>query len=207
MLLASKDTELLTRTVEQLQNNPPNLEFSRSLIERVLSIEPDNRPALMQRDEFQRFAVASRAKTDPGSLSDMDRILLLESWSITEAEAHELLALASRNTKDPNYGTAVFQADIALGEAALKRGDKAGAVRDLLAASEVPPSEFLRLNMIDLSLARSLVDAGEREGVATFLDRCAKFNKDNKRLAEWAVQIREGLNPRLLPSFKFRKAG
>jgi hypothetical protein len=95
-------------------------------------------------------------------------------------------------------------ANLALGEAALNRGDKAEAVRHLLAASDAPPTEFLRDNMIDLSLARTLVEAGEREGVAMFLDRCAKFNFDNRRLAVWAVEIRQGLNPRLMPS---RKAG
>jgi len=194
-LLASKDTELLTRTAEQLQRNRPNLEFSRSLVERILSLEPDNRFAHILRDGFQQFAVELRAKTDPASLSETDRITLLESRPITEAGAHELLALASRN------GTAIFLADLALGEAALNRGDKAGAVRYLLAASTAPPTEFLRYHMIDMSLPRALVEAGERESVATFLDRCAKFNSQNKRLAEWAVQIREGLNPKLTPVY------
>jgi hypothetical protein len=59
-----------------------------------------------------------------------------------------------------------------------------------------------------MSLARKLVDAGERDAVAKFLDRCAKFNKAGKPLAEWAAQIRKGLNPDLAPSFNvFRKAG
>jgi hypothetical protein len=209
-LSASKDKELLTRTVEQLQGNRPNLEFSRSLIELVLSIDPDDRSAHVERGSFQRFALEMRAKTDPGSLSEKDRIVLLESQlslrrsdpKDAEARAHELLTLASHDSKDPNYGTAVFQANLALGKSALKRGDKAGAVRHLLAASEAPPTEFLRYNQIDISLARSLVDAGEREGVATFLDRCAKFNTQDRRLADWAIEIRQGLTPP-----PFRRAG
>ena len=112
-----------------------------------------------------------------------------------------MLALASHNANRGLWHRR-FLANLALGEAALNRGDKAGAVRHLLAASEAPPTEFLRYNLIDMSLARDLVDAGEREGVAKFLDRCAKFNFDNRRLAEWAVQIREGLNPKLTPSLK-----
>jgi hypothetical protein len=51
-----------------------------------------------------------------------------------------------------------------------------------------------------MSLARRLVDAGERDSAATFLDRCAKFNNVNP-FAEWAGQIRKGINPRLRPSF------
>lgn len=209
-LSASKDIELLTRTAEQLQGHRPNLEFCRSLIDRVLSIDPDNRSAHMESDSFQRFALEMRAKTDPGGLSEKDRIVLLESQlslrrsepKDAEVKARELLTLASHDSKDPNYGTAVFQANLALGKAALKRGDKAGAVRHLLAACEAPPTEFLHYNPIDISLARSLVDAGEREDVATFLDRCAKFNVQDRRLAEWAVEIRQGLTPP-----PFRRAG
>jgi hypothetical protein len=200
-LLASKDTELLARTVEQLQRNRPNLQFSRTLVDRVLSLDPANRFAHILRDDFQQYAIELRAKTDPASLTEADRITLLESRPITSANAEELLALASRNTADPNYGTAIFLADIALGEAALNHGDKAGAVRYLLAASAAPPTEFLRYHMIDMSLPRALAEADERESVATFLDRCAKFNSQNKRLAEWAVQIREGLTPKLTPVY------
>ncbi|HTB16223.1 MAG TPA: M56 family metallopeptidase [Bryobacteraceae bacterium] len=209
-LSASKDTELLTRTVEQLQGNRPNLEFCRALIERAISIDPSDRAAHIERDSFQRFSLEMRAKTDPGSLSEKDRIVLLEAQLSlrrsepkgAEVKAHELLTLASHDSKDPNYGTAVFQANLALGKVALKRGDKASALRHLLAASEAPPTEFLRYNMIDISLARSLVDVGEREGVATFLDRCAKFNSQDRRLSEWAVEIRQGFTPP-----PFRRAG
>ena len=78
-LLASKDTELLTRTVEQLQCNRPNLEFSRSLIDRVLSIDPKNQRAHMRRDQLQRFALKRARKRIPAALNDSDRMMLLES--------------------------------------------------------------------------------------------------------------------------------
>ncbi len=218
-LAASKDTELLTRTVEQLQANRPNRELCRSLIERVLSIDPENRQAHLQLYGFHRNDVELHAETDPGSLSDSDRMVWMQSQleppravradaKGTETKARELLALASRNTKDPNYGTAVFLAKMALGGAALNGGDRAEAVRYLLAASDAPPTEFLRYKQIDMSLARNLVDAGERESVAKFLDHCAKFNRANEPLTAWAAQIRKGLNPRLMPNFNaFRQAG
>jgi hypothetical protein len=50
-----------------------------------------------------------------------------------------------------------------------------------------------------MELPRSLVDWGEREAVAQFLERCAKFNHRGKQLAEWAAQIRQGINPDLIP--------
>jgi hypothetical protein len=118
-----------------------------------------------------------------------------------EAKATELLALASRNPKDPDYGTAIFLANLALGGAAMNRGDKPEAVRRMRAASDAPVTEYLRYNQIDMSLARKLVDAGERDAVATFLDRCEKFNQGGKPLKEWAAEIRKGTNPNLAPNF------
>ena len=50
-----------------------------------------------------------------------------------------------------------------------------------------------------MTLARQLVDWGERESVAQFLDRCAQFNYRSKDLTEWAAQIRKGINPDLTP--------
>jgi len=213
VLLASNDVELLTRTVEQLQGNTPNLTFAQSLIERALSIQPDNQRAHAQRKSLALFSLQLRDKTDPGSLNDGDRMVLLQSQLAhpgvkdAEAKANELLTLAARNTKDPDYGTAIFLANMVLGEAALSRGDKAEAVRRLLAASDAPPTEFLRYSQIDMSLARKLVDAGERQAVSTFLDRCAKFNKAGKPLVEWAAEIEKGINPDLSPHFDgFRPA-
>jgi hypothetical protein len=213
MLLASNDVELLTRTEEQLQGNRPNLEFARSLVERVLSIQPDNRTAHRQRKNLELFSLRLRDQTDPGSLNDADRMVLLESKlrfgdvKDSEATAKELLALALRNQKDPDFGTAFFLANMALGTAALSRGDKAEAAQRLLTAASAPPTDFLRYNQIDMSLARNLVDAGERDAVAKFLDQCAKFNKAGEPLAEWAALIRKGINPDLSPNFgAFRQA-
>jgi hypothetical protein len=87
---------------------------------------------------------------------------------------------------------------MALGDLALRRGDKLGAARFLLAASAAPPTDRLRNDYIDMTLARQLVDWGEREAVAKFLDRCARLNHRSP-LAEWAAQIRKGINPDLLP--------
>jgi len=218
MLLASNDVDLLDRTVERLQGDGPNLEYSRSLNARALSIHPDDREANNQRDDFQRVAIAARAQANPASLSDGERMVLLQSQlnpmrggaatKDTGEKARELLALAAHNPKDPNYGTAIFLGNIALGEEAMSQGDKSKAARLLLAASDAPPTKFLRYMQIDMSLPRKLVDAGERETVAKFLDRCRKFDASNKRLGEWAAEIRAGINPDLRPnSDLFRKAG
>ena len=212
-LPASTDVDLLTRTVEELQVNRASGEFARSLVDRVLAIEPENKMAHTYRDGSRRADIVSRAAADPSSVSEADRMVLLEAQlrrpgaPDTEATAKELLTLAARNAKDADCGTAIFLGHLALGAAVLERGDKAEAVRHLLATADAPPTEFLRYEQIDMSLARKLVDAGERDAVATFLDRCAKFNRGGKPLAQWAAQIRRGFNPGLAPNSRmFRPA-
>lgn len=69
----------------------------------------------------------------------------------------------------------------------------------LLAASEAPATEYLRYQQLDMSLPDSLVQTGDREAVAKFLDRCAKFDDAHEPLAKWAAEIRSGLNPRMMP--------
>ncbi len=225
-LLASKDTELLVRATEQLQLNLTNREFCRALIERALTINPNDRFAQMRRHWQREEEVRLMVKTNPGSLSDADRLLWLQSqlevlrfdgpqgvpWLTdpkdAEANARELLTLAGRNTNDPNYGAAVLLANSALGQVALRRGDKAEALKYLGQASEAPVTEYLRYGQIDLSLARGLLEAGDRAEVAAFLDRCASFNASSKDLARWAAEIRKGDNPKLMPAFnRFPKAG
>ena len=62
----------------------------------------------------------------------------------------------------------MFLGHLAIGEEALKRGDKAGAARQLMAAADAPVTDFLRYQQINMSLPRELVDTGERNAVAKF---------------------------------------
>ncbi len=205
-LLASNDMELIKRVLEQLQTNRPALEFSQALVSRMLAVDPKNPFALSKRENLRRWSIQLRARTDPSSLSATDRMVSLEGELLRlhtrprAAIANELLALAAQNAKDADYGTAIFLANLTLGEEAMDRGDVAGAAQRLLAAADAPPTEFLRQWQIDMSLARRLLNAERRETVTKFLDRCAKFNRSGQRLSNWAAQIRQGLNPDLVPA-------
>jgi hypothetical protein len=143
-------------------------------------------------------------------LSESDRLKSLrrqiqaEGWHgnqrNTEVAARETLELAKRLANDPEYGTALFLANYALGKAALKRGERQQAARYLLAASEAPATDVLRYDVTPMGLPRELVDWGEREAVATFLERVSKYNVERgKDMAQWAAQIRKGINPDLFP--------
>jgi hypothetical protein len=219
---ASNDPQLLTVTAQWIMSWSGNFLYSRenpfdfdplllakSFNDRALSLQPDSRGALSIKLHLEETANRLRLRgTPPDEMNHSDRLRLLSDqmdnafWNKKtdeiESNAQELLTLAAKDTNDPEYGNAVFFANMALGDLALRRGDKLGAARFLLAASAAPPTDRLRNDYIDMTLARQLVDWGEREAVAKFLDRCARLNHRSP-LAEWAAQIRKGINPDLLP--------
>jgi hypothetical protein len=222
-LAASNDPQLLISTAENVmlrglhflyQKKTPSdfdpLALARSYNDRALSLQPNSLVALMTKQKLEDMAAHVRLRnTARDQMSRSDRLSWLrskvehampgEKMDEAESNARELLALAEQNTSDPEYGNAIFFANLTLGDAALRRGDKREAARRLLAASEAPPTDRLRYGYIDMTLARQLVDWGEREAVAQFLDRCALLNHRRKDLAEWAAQIRKGINPDLTP--------
>jgi hypothetical protein len=111
--------------------------------------------------------------------------------------AEEALALAEKFRVDPNYSTVVYRAHLTLGALAIREGDRARAVEHLRAAGDVPGSEELALMSTGLpTLVHALLDAGERESVAEFLDRLAELNRvDADRWRADASAIREGRMP------------
>jgi len=225
-LAVSNDSHLLMQTAQFLmswglrflfprdkQDKPLDfdvLALARSYNDRALSLQPDFQGALSLKQRMEAFATGERLRNSPpDQLSQSDRLRLHRGrmekafWdgkmNEAESKARELLALAAQSTNDPEYGNAIFFANMSLGQVTLRRGEKRQAAGYLLAASAAPPTDSLRNEDIDMTLARQLVDWGEREAVAQFLDRCARFNQRGKDLAEWAAEIRKGINPDLIP--------
>jgi len=146
-------------------------------------------------------------------LGDADRLLLVrfemdQAWSpsgrnpnldLAAVKARELLDLAQRIPGAPQSGYAAFEADIMLGKVALRKGDRREAVRYLLAAADAPASEELRRSPMLMNLPRTLIDWGERDAAAQFLERIAPKTLRAKELQDWAAQIRKGVNPDMRP--------
>jgi len=186
------------------------LALARSYNDRALSLQPDYPAALSLKQRLEAFATGERLRnTPPEQLSQSDQMKLLRGqmekafWDgkmdEAESKARQLLTLAAQSTNDAEYGNAIFFANLSLGRVMLQRGEKRQAASYLLAASNAPPTDHLRYEYIDMTLARQLVDWGEREAVAQFLDRCAQFNHRGKEMVEWAAQIHKGINPDLTP--------
>jgi tetratricopeptide (TPR) repeat protein len=121
-----------------------------------------------------------------------------EAGEVAKAEqyATELLQSAPQIKNDWNYGNALHEGNIVLGRIALQRGDIVGAKEHLLAAGQTPGSPQLDSFGPNMTLAKELLEKGERDTVLAYLDSCAKFWKmDNGELQAWTATIKGGGTP------------
>jgi len=136
-------------------------------------------------DRFFKLSEVAAAAYDAG---DYDK---------AETYANELLSDADRNRTNWNYGNAIFHGNVILGLVALKRDNNVSqAESSLLAAGRTPGSPQLDSFGPNMTLAKDLLAAGERDTVLDFLDECGKFWKaDGGRLSEWKKTIQSGGTP------------
>jgi hypothetical protein len=129
-----------------------------------------------------------------------DQVAAKASYERSKKAAQDALALAPKLRQHPGYSVAVYRATVALGTNALRDGDRATAVRYMLEAVNVPPSELFATGAGMDSLASRLVNyllkAGERETVAQFLEGSAKLRTaDTESLLKDAASVRAGVMP------------
>jgi hypothetical protein len=117
-----------------------------------------------------------------------------EDYDKAETYANELLSDASRYQTDWNYGGAIFYGNLMLGKVALKRDNNISQAESyLLAAGRTPGSPMLNSFGPNMTLARDLLVAGERDAVLDFMDECRKFWKAHEdKLSDWKNTIQRG---------------
>ena len=119
----------------------------------------------------------------------------LEDGDTAKAEqyASEALKLASEFRNSWNYGNAIHKGNIILGRIALQSGDVTGAEQHLLAAGQTPGSPQLDSFGPNMTLAKDLLEKGERDTVLAYLQECAKFWKmGGSQLQEWVAKVKAG---------------
>lgn len=110
--------------------------------------------------------------------------------------ADELSALLPQFEKNWNYGNAVQDVNLVLGRIAVREGRMEDAKRCLLEAGKSPGSPQMDSFGPNMSLAKDLLEKGEKEVVLDYFESCREFWKmDNGRLDEWSQQVKEGKTP------------
>jgi tetratricopeptide (TPR) repeat protein len=118
-----------------------------------------------------------------------------EAGDFAKAEqyASEVLQLAPQFKNDWNYGNALHMGNIVLGRVALQRGDVSGAKQYLLAAGATPGSPQLDSFGPNMTLAKELLEKGERDTVLAYLQSCSKFwEMGDGQLQAWAATVKGG---------------
>jgi len=113
-----------------------------------------------------------------------------------ELMALELLSESQDNKNDWNYGNAVHHGNLILGRISLQKGEIEKAKEFLMKAGETPGSPQLNSFGPNMTLARELLEKGEKEIVLKYLKKCSKFWKcDRGRLQKWGIEIENGEIP------------
>lgn len=117
----------------------------------------------------------------------------VDAGSLEKAKvfAEELLSQAPRYEDDGNYGNAIHKSHTIHGRIELRQGNRAAAIQHLLQSGNTPGSPQLDSFGPNMTLAKELLEVGERKAVLEYIDLCGRFWKlDFGRLAKWKEMVR-----------------
>jgi hypothetical protein len=107
--------------------------------------------------------------------------------------AQELLDLLPGFRQDREYGNATHDANLTLGRIAVRDGRLDDAKRYLVESVRAPSARQMDYGP-SMSLAKDLLDKGEKQAVLDYFALCKKF-WSNGRLDEWSQQVKDGKVP------------
>jgi len=209
-----KRTELLLRRVLDISPSDSfsSMVLAGKIMQRAQTL-PEIRPASGQRNSVPQFdgiqlaeaIVILETAIDSAPETQDTSALLMEltaaaaaanDWQKSELAARRLLACVGTHELGWMHGNAVYYGNVGIGRAALRRGDVAEAKRRLLAALEMSGSPQLSSFGPNMSLAKELLEIGEREIVLEFFERCrAMWKLHDDRLDAWKAIVLEGRIP------------
>lgn len=108
-----------------------------------------------------------------------------------KAYADELLNMNKETKKNWNSGNAVHHGNLVLGRVALQDGDVDKAKSYLLAAGRTEGSPQLNSFGPNMTLAKDLLEKGEKQVVLEYFDLCGKFWQ-REELDQWRATVKGG---------------
>jgi tetratricopeptide (TPR) repeat protein len=106
--------------------------------------------------------------------------------------------MLSPNIPGCNYGHNIHYGNIILGKIALASNDIKQAKKHLIEAGKTPGSPQLNSFGPDMSLAKELLQKGEKDAVLEYFELCSKFwNKTRhlQKLQKWSAEVKDGKIP------------
>jgi hypothetical protein len=216
------DTAILGNAAQFFTRSDPPL--SGQLLRRARSLEPDNPEwsdrlghlyslegigqspearrdwAAMSLAELERAHALSPVNGWPSRVLPRMARAAFESGDHRKARAYaeQLLEAASRPRLPRSMGDETHIGHLVLGRVALASGDLDAAKHHLLESARTTGSPVLGSFGPKMTLAKDLLERGEREAVLNYLELCTGFwkigNQDG-RLSKWIEAVREGGTP------------
>lgn len=135
-------------------------------------------------DKFYALNDAAKKSFEVGKIEDAQKY------------SKALLVLAPRFQGNWNYGNAIHDGNLVLGRIAVREGRIEEAKKYLLAAGKSPGSPQMNSFGPNMSLAKDLLEKGERDTVLQYFELCRKFWKmDDSKLDDWSHEVKAGKIP------------
>ena len=116
----------------------------------------------------------------------------------------QLKLLLPKYLRNWNYGNATHKMNIIKGRMALREGKIDDAKRFLLDAGKTHGSPQLNSFGPNMSLAKDLLEKGEKNAVLEYFDLCRVFWKnDSNKLDTWSSEVKNDRIPRFGPNLIF----
>jgi hypothetical protein len=182
----------------------------------VLTVKmvPDAIPTLVQGiaskagDTDQGVAALKKAKTEEERFYHLGRAAkeLFDEGNYTQAHlyANELKGLTDKYKGNWNYGNAIQDSNLVMGRIVLRNGNIEVAKQYLLEAGKSPGSPQMDTFGPNLSLAKDLLEKGERDVVVDYFTACKVFWKmHDGRLDDWIASAKAGNIPDFGANLKY----
>lgn len=121
---------------------------------------------------------------------------LAGDFEMAAAYSRELLEMAMQYKQNWNFGNAVHKGNLMLGRLALRQGNVEEAKKRLIAGGNTAGSPQLDSFGPNMSLAKDLLEKGEKDIVLQYFELCRRFwEMDYGNLRQWAEQVKKGESP------------
>ena len=106
-----------------------------------------------------------------------------------------MISLIGTTSEERIAGELFYYGYFTKGMVAFKKGNTIKAVEFLLKSAETSGSPLFNRGP-NMSLAKALLEAGQKDAVIEFLDKCGKFWKyDRSKREKWISEIKDGKTP------------
>jgi hypothetical protein len=188
---------------ETLEWMGPESEATRTKLR--VAIMNSQAEQVRKRDTLENLENRLALETDPEIkfylLSGIVRhyaVIKLKDKKIAKERAEEVLKTSGDFKKSWNYGNAIHHANLVLGRLSLMDGDKSDAKKFLKAAGQTPGSPQLSSFGPNMTLAKELLEKGEKSAVLDYFADVQKFWDPDfaaPAIAKWKASVDSGKTP------------